>query len=391
MNLAPPTARPTRRRPGRWLIWSLGGLGIVLVLRFLLFRGPILPPTSLSPEKFVDLHVHTAGIGAGDSGCFVSGTLQSSYKFDLYLKSFGTSRARVAAEGDASIIRHLAEEVGASRQVSHAVVLALDGAIDESTGELDRPRTEVYVPNEFVARETARFTNLLWGASINPLRPDALQRLDWAAAHGAVLVKWIPGIMHFSPDDVRCTAFYRRLVELQLPLLCHAGQERSFTQAQDELGDPVRLRLPLSLGVSVIAAHIASTGANEGERDTDRLVRLMREFPTLRTEVSSLTQINKPGYLREALLRPEFRGRLAYGSDYPLINTALVSPWHYPRELTVAQMQRLSAETNSWDRDVALKQALGVPNEVFARSGDWLRPGWRDRPRSPAPTQAVAK
>ncbi len=100
----------------------------------------------------------------------------------------------------------------------------------------------------------------------------------------------------------------------------------------------------------------------------------MTEFPQLRTELSSLTQINKPGYLREALTRSEFRDRIAYGSDFPLINTALVSPWYHPMELTTAQMQAIAAETNAWDRDVALKQALGAPTEVFSRSASWLRP-----------------
>lgn len=355
----------------------IGFLAVSLVLRLVFFRGPHLPPTPLPADKFVDLHVHTAGFGAGDSGCFVSAAMQSSYKFDLYLKSFGTTRAEVQRDGDASLLRRLSEQVAASRHISHAVVLALDGALDEATGQLDRVRTEVYVPNEFVARETSRYTNLLWGASINPLRADALERLDWAAARGAVLVKWIPSIMHFAPDDTRLTNFYRRLIELQLPLLCHAGQERSFTLARDELCDPLRLRLPLSLGVTVIAAHIASTGSNGRERDTDRLARLMLEFPNLRTELSSLTQINKPGYLREALLSPQFRGRVAYGSDFPLINTALVSPWYHPLELTTSQMRAIAAETNVWDRDVALKQALGVPPEVFTRSAEWLRPGWR--------------
>ena len=56
------------------------------------------------------------------------------------------------------------------------------------------------------------------------------------------------------------------------------------------------------------------------------------------------------------------------GSDYPLINTALCSPHFYPLQLTGEQRSRISAIANPWDRDVELKQALGVPQEVFARS-----------------------
>lgn len=317
--------------------------------------------------KLLDLHCHTAGIGAGGSGCFVSRELEQSYKFGIYLKAFGVTREQLAQQGDALIIRRISEQLGGSTRVGAAIILALDGVVNDA-GELDRERTQVFVPNEFVAAETAKFTNLLWGASINPYRRDALVRLDWAAAHGAKLVKWIPSTMHIDPAAERLAPFYRRLVELRLPLLCHAGQERSFVDARDELADPVRLELPLKLGVTVIAAHIASTGANAGERDTDRLARMMAAHTNLYSEISSLTQINKPGYLREALTRPEFRGRLLYGTDFPLINTALVSPWFYPLNLTRAQMAKLAAIQNPWDRDVELKCALGVPPEVFVRA-----------------------
>ena len=229
-----------------------------------------------------------------------------------------------------------------STRVSAAIVLALEGVVNDA-GELDREHTQVYVPNEFVAAETAQFSNLRWGASINPYRKDALARLDWAAMHGAKLIKWIPSTMHIDPADPRIAPFYRRMVKLHLPLLCHAGQERSFLDARDDLADPLRLELPLKLGVTVIAAHIASIGATAGERDTDRLARMMAAYPNLYSEISSLTQLNKLGYLREALTRPEFKGRLLYGTDFPLINTHLVSPWFYPLNLTRSQMKEISA------------------------------------------------
>jgi predicted TIM-barrel fold metal-dependent hydrolase len=173
--------------------------------------------------------------------------------------------------------------------------------------------------------------------------------------------------MHVDPSDARLTAFYERMIYWDLPLLTHTGQERSFTSAKDELSDPDKLRLPLELGVQVIAAHVASTGMNEGERDMDRLERMMRVYPNLYADISSLTQVNKLGYLKEVLQNKEFEGRLLYGSDFPLINTALVSPWLHPLHLTRTQMQELSDVKNPWDRDVALKQALGVPKGVFTR------------------------
>jgi predicted TIM-barrel fold metal-dependent hydrolase len=239
---------------------------------------------------------------------------------------------------------------------------------------LDTNRTEVYVPDAFVAEMAATHTNLLFGASVNPYRTDALERLEWDKAHGAMLVKWIPPIMEINPDDPKLIPFYKKMVELDLPLLSHTGREKSFSKAAADYGDPEKLRLPLSLGVKVIAAHIASSETYNGERGPDRLARLMRDYPNLYADISALTQINKPGCLKEALTKPEFSGRLLYGTDFPLINTALVSPW-YSFHLSFTQKFSIWRMKNPWDRDVMMKHDLGVPTEIFARSAKMLMHG----------------
>ena len=355
-------------RPWRRLF---GVIGLVLLAALTdhaaLFRGPVLPPEPLPSEPLLDMHCHVAGIGAGGSGCFISSKLRKSWKLRFYLRGFGVSSAELQKRGDILGAERLSQTLDASRHVARAVVLALDGAVD-TNGRLDLGRTEVYVPNEFVASAAAQHSNLLFGASINPYRPDALARLDWAAAHGARLVKWLPSIQLIDPADERLIPFYRRMAERHLPLLVHTGTEHSFTWSKDLFADPARLRLPLSLGVTVIAAHTAWPGEHDGQRDVDRLARLMKEFPNLYADISSLTQINKLGALREILRRPEFHGRLVYGTDFPLINMLIVSPWYFPRDLRLAQMWRISHIRNPFNRDVAIKQALGVPADVFTRA-----------------------
>ena len=323
------------------------------------------------PGGIVDMHCHVAGIGAGGSGCFVSPRLRQSWRFGSFLRSFGVSKRALMEQGDGLLPDRIAESLAKSQYVSQAVLLAMDGVVG-GDGLLDTNRTEVYVPNEFVAEAAARHTNLLFGASVNPYRHDALERLVWAKAHGAVLVKWLPSIMDIDPADPRLVPFYQKLVELDLPLLTHAGKERSFSASNDELCDPEKLRLPLSLGVKVIAAHIASTGRYQGERSTDRLARLMREYPNLYSDISSLTQLNKLRYTKEALTRPEFKDRLVYGSDFPLINTLLVSPWYYCWRLSPKQLAAISRTKNPWDADVLTKQNLGTPAGIFERSRQWL-------------------
>lgn len=366
-------------RPSRIARWSrrlgvvvIGGILLLLAARLIWFQGPVLPVVHPWPEgRIVDLHCHTAGIGAGGSGCFVAPTLRNSYKFRIYLKAFGVTEDELEAHGDGWIIERIAAWVRKSREVDAAVILALDGVVDED-GQFRREATQVYIPNEFIAAECARFPALYFGASIHPYRRDALARLEAARAAGAVLVKWIPAIQGIDPASPRLRPFYERLAELGLPLLTHTGNERSFTEAEDELGDPERLRMALDCGVTVIAAHVASTGGVEGERYTDRLLSLMSEYPNLYADISSLTQLNKPGYLAEALTRPELRGRLLYGTDFPLIRTPLVSAWNFPLRLTFRQMWKIQGIANPWDRDVALKRALGTPPEIFFRTVEIL-------------------
>ncbi len=74
------------------------------------------------------------------------------------------------------------------------------------------------------------------------------------------------------------------------------------------------------------------------------------------------------GYLRQTITEKRLEGRLLYGSEFPLINTAVVSPWFYPLNLTRKQMQSIGVIRNPWDRDVALKEALGVPADIMDRS-----------------------
>jgi predicted TIM-barrel fold metal-dependent hydrolase len=348
---------------------------VTVILALIALSGPAaLPyrPTEPIPAGIVDMHCHVAGIGAGGSGCFVSPRLRNNWRFDIYLHSFGVSRKEILDKGDSLVAERISESLAKSKLVNKAVLLALDGVVD-AKGQLDTNRTEVYVPNEFVAEMAARHTNLLFGASVNPYRADALERLDWAKAHGAVLVKWIPPIMEIDPEDPRLVPFYKKMAALNLPLLSHTGKEGSFSHAEEEFGDPQKLRLPLSVGVTVIAAHIAAGEKYHGERGPDRLAKLMREYPNLYTDISALTQINRFGCLKEALTKPEFSGRLVYGTDFPLINTLLVSPW-YSLRLSLRQKLSIWRSDNPWDKDVLMKHDLGVPTDTFARSAKLCSP-----------------
>lgn len=321
----------------------------------------------LPAPAIIDIHCHTAGIGAGASGCFISSALRRNARFNFFLKTFGVSEGELLQHGDRLVLERLSQRLGQSRHVSAAVVLAMDGVVD-AQGRLDEAATEIYIPNEFLAQECRSYPNLLFGASINPHRRDALERLDRAVEDGAVLLKWLPSIKGVDPADPRLKPFYRRLQELRLPLLTHTGNEESFTRADNSLADPLRLRAALDEGVTVIAAHCASNGINEGQHNLERLLLLLREYPNLYADISALTQANRLGHLPRVLRHRDVHGRLLYGSDMPIINSFITSPWWHAYRIPLPAVLRIAAINNPWDRDVELKRALGVTEEILANN-----------------------
>lgn len=352
-------------------------LGTHLALVVAITIGPALACMAgdlshLPPGAIIDLHCHVAGIGAGGSGCFISEALRHNWRWTPYLRAFGVKEADLVAQGDSLIVRKLSDRLAGSREVQAAVVLAVDGAVDEK-GELDPVHTEYYVPNDYVWRQTRGTRNLLYGASINPMRRDAMAILNREARRGAVLVKWLPNIQGFSPSDLRCVPFYRRLAALRMPLLVHTGNEHSFSTTRDELGDPARLELALQCGVTVIAAHAGGAGRSAGERNLDRFVALLRRYPNLYGDISALTLLNHAGHLRRLLRTPGVADHLVFGTDTPLLETPLTSPWFSLFTIGPAAVWRVSRERNPWDEAVAYLRALGVPPAVFTRGASLLR------------------
>ena len=332
-------------------------------------------PSNLDPgtgKSIVDAHVHVAGLGYGDSGCFVNETMRDNIRFRFYLWAMGVSEEELEQHGDRVLFAKLSHAIAESTTVDKTVILALDGYVTED-GTLDRQRTQMYVPNNYVARESARFDNLLFGASINHNRKDAVQRLRKAHVNNAVLVKWIPSIMNIDPADRRHIPFYQAMAELGIPLLTHAGMEKSFASARNEFSDPHKLRLPLEQGVTVIAAHIATTGESEGQDNFERILPMFNNYENLFTDISSLTQLNKLDYLARALEVDGLTERMIYGTDWPLQFFPLISPWYHIDHIDLSDAWAVGDIDNQWDRDVAIKRAFGVPRHVFERSAVLLR------------------
>ena len=78
------------------------------------------------------------------------------------------------------------------------------------------------------------------------------------------------------------------------------------------------------------------------------------------------------GHLPRVLRHTDIHERLLYGSDMPIINSFITSPWWHAYRIPLPKVRRIAAIRNPWDRDVELKRALGVTDEIFGNGAKIL-------------------
>lgn len=343
----------------------------------------------IESTRYWDAHAHIAGTGDSGSGIYTTSDMRSVWhpiqfaQHEFYLNAACANKDDV----DRSYVtrmRHLIEEM---RPGCKAVLFAFEQAHDE-TGKALPERTAFHVPNDY-ARDLARNypAQFEWVCSIHPYRPDAVAVLEKAVAQGARGVKWLPPAMGIDPASPLCDPFYKAMARLDVPLICHAGEEKAVHgMGMKEAGNPLKLRRALDAGVRVVIAHCASIGEDidlsQGEHgplvSSFKLFTRMMEQPQYKGllfgDISAVTQRNRsPEVLRAIIERQDWHGRLLNGSDYPLPG---VLPLFSPRKL--AQAGLLDKNTapvldeiqnyNPLLFDFVLKRHLRAGTQKFADS-----------------------
>jgi predicted TIM-barrel fold metal-dependent hydrolase len=288
----------------------------------------------LDPKKVVDVHVHVAGVGYNNSGCYVGERMRSKINPLEFLKYSIYQEASGVEDDSKCEVQWIDRLAGLLRtQAPHGRVFIL--GFDEfhtDDGKADKARSEFYTPNSYVTSLAKSYPDLFVPvASVHPYRADAVDELEKAVANGAVAVKWLPNAQNINPSLPRCDAFYDAMARLKIPLITHSGEEKAVhAEELQRLGNPLLLRRALDRGVTVVVAHCASLGQNPdldapGEPMVDNFdlfMRLMKDpqwVGKLWGEVSAMTIVNRVGRpLAEVLKDDAVLARLVNGSDYPL-------------------------------------------------------------------------
>lgn len=279
-------------------------------------------------SKLWDTHAHLVGRGIGTE-CFISEELQSrlhpvkNFQYELYAAAAGLSTD--LAIPDSAYLDRLLELHRFANPLGKLVLMSFDMHVDDEGNE-NRAHSEFFTPNEYVLEVAHKHGDVVACCSVHPYRRDAVARLERAIAGGARAMKWLPNAMNINLADPRCAPLYDILAREKVPLITHTGDEQAVDAREaQKLGHPELLRAPLERGVTVVAAHVATTGAcgdQEGSSCFAALRALMREpayEARLFADISACTQFNRAGpHLASILADADLHARLVNGSDYPL-------------------------------------------------------------------------
>ena len=340
----------------------------------------------IDSAKVWDTHCHVFGDGDSGSGLWFNPRMENIWQPRGYVqKAFYVNASctdESSGNADTSFVERLLAQCRAMAPGFHVLLFGFDWARDDAGAPMQE-RSTFHVPDAYVAGLVASHpSHFEWAASIHPYDPQALDRLDAAAARGARAIKWLPSAQNIDPADARCDRFYARLAALQMPLITHAGDEQAVHGFGEHLGNPLRLRRPLDAGVRVVVAHCASLGIAE---DTDRngstmltnfdlFARLMGE-PRYRAnlvgDIAAIVQSNRMGVIGTLLERRDWHDRLLNGSDYPLpgvvplidlralVDAGLLDP-------AAREPLRRLRDVNVLLFDFVLKRSLAVNGQGFA-------------------------
>ena len=288
--------------------------------------------SDIDPDKMIDYHVHMLGTGTSGSGIYLGPPLTSSLQGKAMAALYSSGGGiKNDGNGDEEYVARLRELLKHSPLSGPSHILAYDETY-HTDGRLFRDETMFYIPNQYVYDLSQRYPEeFVPVISINPLRSDALDELSHWAALGVRYLKWSAPRMEFSPGNKRFTAFYQLMADHGMVLLTHGGPYSAARSAAQGFGNPLHLRLPLSLGVKVIIAHSASSGMCEDFDATsqpklvvpcfDLFMRLLGNSAfeeLLFGDISAILNSSHLGNpLKELLAHPELHSRLLYGSDYP--------------------------------------------------------------------------
>ncbi|EQC51443.1 amidohydrolase family protein [Bacteriovorax sp. DB6_IX] len=288
----------------------------------------------IDEKKLHDMHFHVVGLGNSDSGIEINPMMKMWWKhlgkynrYNVYMSASGVTDKENADQQYIDRIVRLHKYMPMKFKTH---ILAFDRHYN-ADGTINHEHTEFYIPNEYIWKISQKYPEYFVPVmSVHPYRKDALIELEKWAKRGVKYIKWLPNAMGMDPAAKRVIPFYKMMKKYNMILLSHAGEEKAVEgEAYQALANPLKLRVPLDMGLKVLMAHLASRGKckdyDNGDKVVDCFDLFWRMFHNkkyddlLYSEISSLLIYERLGKPLDVILsNPQVHNRVGYGSDYPL-------------------------------------------------------------------------
>ncbi len=306
--------------------------------------------------KTIDIHTH-----------LLNPALRLNRPFDrlvipFFARSLGMDAKQLKHAPWETYVQAMARAISNSKTVKQACLFPVDARVDRGGRELHRDGT-VCADTADVLAVARCYPNLFIPfLSLNPLRPDAIERLEEYAAAGCSGAKFLQNYWELNLNDESLIPYYEKLAALKLPLVVHVGSELTIASKRAYEGADM-LRLPLDCGVTVIAAHMGLGQINHlalpwrnlsrnprwFDADYHRILEMLETRENLYGDLSALLIPLRARALEHLSRQQQVHHKLLFGTDYPVPFTLRFNTHGLPRA-TVRKIRRV---TNPFDRYAA--------------------------------------
>jgi predicted TIM-barrel fold metal-dependent hydrolase len=176
------------------------------------------------------------------------------------------------------------------------------------------------IPNEEIAEAAREHDDVLVPfASVDPARPDAVERARRAIELGAQGFKFHPNLQAFFPDDRSAYPLYAAIAEAGLPALFHSGHSGIGTGLPG--GGGLRLKYSNPMCLDDVAADFPELEiviAHPSFPWQDEAISICLHKANVWIDLSGWS----PKYFPPQLVQyanTQLREKMLFGSDYPLI------------------------------------------------------------------------
>ncbi|WP_201351914.1 amidohydrolase family protein [Hydrogenimonas urashimensis] len=299
----------------------------------------------------VDIHMHLLHSEATFE------RLYDKLAIRFFAKKLGADPAALVAEPHRAYCDTVIRRVGESKYLKKTVIFGVDARVDEKGRQIHRDLT-VCATNEDVYALYRRAPELVIPfMSVNPLRPDALERVEMYVDMGFKGVKFLQNYWNVDTTEARFVPFFEKLRQKGLPLIVHIGSESS-VHSYPACETLRMLEGPLRAGVTTIAAHMGleyslrhpikafSKNPKHFGDNYHRLLEMLEAHKNLYADISAILTPVRAKVLPHLARQTQVHDKLLFGTDFPVPFTTLFNT----HDLSLRRRKELSRIDNPFDR-----------------------------------------